>query len=136
MRRIRSVALAGVFLAVASLVLADYQVAGDTVYPVSRPIAKIYAHRLGYKVVFERENGAYGTFYVPMDWFGRAGGMGEIVWGTELAYPKFTAFYVDGKFSHIRLYVQKDQSDQSWGLLRATTEEEQKFQIETLEIPY
>ncbi len=62
--------------------------------------------------------------------------MGEIVWGTDTAYPTFTAFYVDGKFSHIRLYVQQDQKHESLSLLRLASDEEQKFEIETLDIPY
>ena len=136
MRRIRSLAFATLFLVMASLLFAEYQVIGKSVYPVTRPIALVYAHRLGYKVVFQKENTDFGIFYVPMSWFGKAGGRGEIVWGVSPSYPSFTAFYVDGKFSHIRLYLVTNPSDATWSVLKATEAEEQQFQVETLNIPY
>ena len=136
MTRIRVLLLAVLFLLLAAGVYADYATRGDDVYPVNRPIAKIYSSRYGYKIVFLREDSEYGVFYVPLGWFGRAGGQGEIVWGADPAYPSFTAFYVDGKFSHIRLYLLSDMDDETWGVLRADEAESKKFDVETLDIEY
>ena len=77
-----------------------------------------------------------GVFYLPLSWFGKAGGKGEIKWGDDNAYPLFTAYYIDGEFSHIRLYLRRDIKDPSWGVLRLTAAEERKFDIDTLEITY
>lgn len=136
MRRIRTLVIATILFAVAGSVIADYEVIGKDVFPVSMPIAKIYANKLGYKIVFQKENTDVGIFYVPLAWFGKAGGQGEIVWGDDPAYPRFTAFYVDGKFSHIRLYLLRNQSDASWSVLNASEAEEKMFDVDTLKIPY
>lgn len=136
MRRIRTLVLVAVLLSVAGLAIAEYQVIGKDVYPVSRPIVKIYSYRLGYKIIFDKENGQYGAFYVPLGWFAKAGGEGEIVWGSDPAYPMFTAFYVDGKFNHIRLYLLQNQQDSSWSVLVPADGEEKRFEVTTLDIPF
>jgi hypothetical protein len=136
MPRNRTLALVTLFLALTGGLYAEYQIAGKDVFPVTRPIVKVYAHRLGYKIIFQRENTDFGVFYVPMAWFGQAGGKGEIVWGVNPAYPAFTAFYVDGAFSHIRLYLITNPSDATWSVLAATEAEEQQFQVDTLTIAY
>jgi len=136
MRRIRVLFLLALFLAAAGVLFAEYEVRGKDVFLVNRPIAKIYAHKLGYKVVFLKENSDLGIFYVPLSWFGTAGGHGEIVWGSDAAYPSFTAFYVDGKFDHLRLYLLKSLDDPSWAVLNASDAESKKFDVETLDIKY
>ena len=136
MRRTRAVLVVAILLAVAGQLFAEYQTIGKDVFVVNRPIVTIYAHRLGYKVVFLKESSAFGQFYIPLGWFGRAGGKGEIVWGEDPAYPTFTAFYVDGKFNHIRLYLLRNLEDPSWAVLTPTVAEEKKFETETLDIKY
>jgi hypothetical protein len=136
MGRNKAVALVVALLMVAGALFADYEVRGSDVFPVSRQIARIYAHRLGYKIVFQKDNSDFGVFYVPMEWFRTAGGKGEIVWGTSVSYPTFTAFYVDGKFDHIRLYLLKNLSDPTWDILSASEAEEKRFDIDTLDISF
>ena len=91
---------------------------------------------LGYKIVFLKSDYTMGTFYVPCQWFNEAGGRGEIVWGDDPAYPSFTVFYVDGTFSHIRLYVFSNIQHTSWGMLKADASVEKSFDIDSLEIDY
>ena len=136
MGRIRALVLVVALLAVAGALFGDYQVSGKDVFPVTRPIAQVYAHRLGYKIVFQRGGSDFGVFYVPLDWFRVAGGKGEIVWGQDPSYPTFTAFYVDGKFDHIRLYLLKNFNDPTWSVLSASEAEEKRFSVDTLEIKY
>jgi hypothetical protein len=136
MRRIRVLFLLVLFLAAAAALFAEYKVSGKDAFFVNRPITKIYAHKLGYKVVFLKENSELGVFYVPLSWFGTAGGHGQIVWGEDPAYPTFSAFYVDGKFSHIRLYLLRSLQDASWAVLNPSEAEEKKFSVDTLDIKY
>lgn len=136
MRRIRAAVVFLLLLAGAGVLFADYEVRGKDVYVVNRPIAKIYAHQLGYKIVFMRENSDFGVFYVPLSWFGTAGGRGEVVWGMDPAYPTFTAFFIDGKFDHIRLYLIRNLEDATWSVLKASEAEEKMFDVETLDIKY
>jgi hypothetical protein len=136
MKRVAGLLLALVLFGLAVPLFAEYNVKGEDVFPVHRHIAMIYAHRMGYKIVFVRGNSEFGVFYVPLDWFGKAGGKGEIVWGSERSYPAFTAFYVDGEFSHIRLYLKRNLNDITWSVLRASAEEQKMFDVDTLEIEY
>ena len=136
MKKLRIALFITILLGICAPLFAEYNLEGKDVFPVHRAIATIYASRLGYKIVFLRADGEFGSFYVPLKWFGKAGGQGEIVWGSDPAYPSFTVFYVDGKFHHIRLYLLTNLRDLSWGVLHATTEEEKKFDVETLEIQY
>jgi hypothetical protein len=136
MRRIRSLLFIALLLVVAGVLFAEYQVRGKDIYVVNRQIVKVYAHKLGYKVVFLKENSDLGVFYVPLSWFGKAGGQGEIVWGTDPAYPSFTVYYIDGKFDHVKLYLFKNLNDPTWAVLTPTDTEEQKFSVDTLDIKY
>jgi hypothetical protein len=136
MRRIRVLCLLGLLFATVGVLFADYEVRGKDVFAVSRSIAKIYASRFGYKVLFYKGSTDIGVFYVPLEWFEKAGGKGEIVWGGDTSYPTFTAFYMDGKFSHIRLYLISDIKDPTWDVLSASDAEQKKFEIDTLEIKY
>jgi len=136
MKRVATALIVLVLFGITFSLFAEYNVKGDDVFPVHRHIAMIYAHRLGYKVVFVRGNSDFGVVYVPMKWFGKAGGKGEIVWGNERSYPAFTAFYIDGEFSHIRLYLKKSLSDLTWAVLRASEAERKRFDVDTLEIEY
>ncbi len=63
MGRIRALVLVLALLAVAGVLFGEYEVRGKDVFPVSRSIAKIYAHRLGYKIVFQKDNSDFGVFY-------------------------------------------------------------------------
>jgi hypothetical protein len=136
MRRIRALVLVAFFLVLAGALFAEYQVIGKDAYVVNRPIVKVFAHKLGYKIIFLKENSGFGVVYVPLTWVYKAGGMAEIVWGTDPAYPSFSAFYVDGKFNHIRLYFLRDLNDPVWAVLVPAAGEEQKFSVDTLQITY
>jgi len=106
MGRIRALAFVVALLMVAGVLFADYEVIGKDVFPVSRQIATIYAHRLGYKIVFQRDKADFGVFYV------------------------------DGKFDHIRLYLIRNFNDPTWAVLSANQTEEKLFDIDTLDIAY
>jgi hypothetical protein len=106
------------------------------VYVVTVPILKILSHSEGYKVLYMRSDMQVDELYVPHRWLSKSGGKAEIIFGREPSYPYFSAFYRDGKFDFIRLYVLEDVKDLTWGILRKTEASNAAFGGETLEIKY
>jgi len=106
------------------------------VYVVSVPILKILSHPEGYKVLYMRSDMQVDELYIPHRWLSKSGGKAEIVFGREPSYPYFSAFYRDGKFDFIRLYVFDDVKDLTWGILRKTEASNAAFGGETLDIKY
>ena len=106
------------------------------VYVVTVPILKILSHTEGYKVLYMRSDMQVDELYIPHRWLSKSGGKAEIVFGREPSYPYFSAFYRDGKFDFIRLYVFDDVKDLTWGILRKTEASNAAFGGETLEIKY
>jgi hypothetical protein len=80
-------------------------------------IAKIYAHALGYRVLFFKSTFEFGEMWVPMSWFKQGVDKAEIIFGNEPSYPYFTIVWADGKFDHVRLYVRDSLQDKSWSEL-------------------
>jgi hypothetical protein len=106
------------------------------VYVKTVPILKILTCSAGYKVLYVKSDMQVGEIYLPLSWFGKAGGQAEIVFGKDPSYPYFSVFYKDGKFDFIRLYLIDDVKDLSWGILKKTEEELNRFKVDTLKIEY
>jgi len=106
------------------------------VYVVTVPILKILSHSEGYKVLYMRSDMQVDELYIPHRWLSKSGGKAEIVFGREPSYPYFSAFYRDGEFDFIRLYVFDDVKDLTWGILRKTEASNAAFSGETLDIKY
>ncbi len=120
-------------IATASFIFAESGTA--SVYPKTVSIYKVYPHSLGYRVDYIKSNRTIGTFYAPLEWFKKAGGYGEIVYGKGKQYPYATFYYADGKIDHFRLYLIEDFNDISWGTLR-DQDVTDKFNTEELVIEY
>lgn len=90
-------------------------------------ITKVYAHEDGYKIVYRNSRLQYSSFYVPIEWFGGGATKAELIYGDAQSYPYFSIFWKDGEFHHIRLYLQKNKLDLSWGDLDATVDISDKF---------
>ncbi len=103
------------------------------------PIIKIYDTNLGYRVVYMKSDFKLHAIYLPKTWFTVAAATGEIpkaelVAGTDSTYPYFSVFWKDGKFSHIRLYLQSDLNHESWGDIDPNLDLTDKFNVETLDL--
>ncbi|MDC7232234.1 MAG: hypothetical protein PQJ58_03315 [Spirochaetales bacterium] len=107
----------------------------SAIYPKTMAIHKIYPHELGYRVDYMKSNRTIGTFYAPMEWFRKAAGYGELVYGNGKEYPYAVFFYEGGEISHFRLYIIEDFNDVSWGRLRGDDYTDE-FSVEKLEIEY
>ncbi len=125
-----------VFLLLLVLGAAFAQEQDTKVYVKSVPILKILTSSAGYKVLYVKSDMQVGELYLPLSWFGKAGGQAEIVFGKDPSYPYFSVFYKDGKFDFIRLYVLDNVGDISWGILKRSEEEFNRFKVDTLKIEY
>lgn len=108
-------------------------------YVKTLPIVKIYDHNMGYRVVYMKSNFELTAFYIPKDWFAAAAETGEppkaeLVAGRDSAYPYFSVFWKGADFDHIRIYIQSDLNDPSWGDLDPTVDISEKFNVETLKL--
>jgi hypothetical protein len=98
--------------------------AATDIYVRTIRIEKVFIHSLGYAIVYSKPSGMdYGLCYIPFNWFTEAGGAGEIIWGRNRAYPYMSIFWVNGKFSHIKLYFQESLGHQMWEQLRKSYDE-------------
>ena len=103
-------------------------------YPVRVDVVKVYSHTDGYRVIYRKGSADVAEVYLPGRWF-VSGGKAELVRGNDSSYPYMTAFYKDGKFDHLRLYVLADQKDQMWGILNPA-DGAGKFTSDDLKLEY
>lgn len=125
-----------------TIFLAGISYAEDSGYYVKTvPIAKVYMHNLGYRVVYQKSDLNFNVFYVPKRWFDLAGTereepKAELVLTNEPAVPYFSIFWRDGQFSHIRLYLHKNLQHDSYGDLKDPESLNDKFDIESLDLEF
>ena len=80
-------------------------------YYYNVPIEKIYAHRLGYMVLYRKGVNQMARTFLPEGWFTEVGGKGELVGlGTGKEWPSMAIYYKNGEFSHVRLRVRRSRS--------------------------
>jgi hypothetical protein len=99
------------------------------------PIMKVLVHPLGYKVLYVKSTMEVADFYVPYAWF-KAGGKGEVVFGSGQAYPFFSVFYVNGDFDHVKLYLVEKMGHVSWGSMKRREGDAAKFEVESLNLEF
>lgn len=120
------------FFAFASVIWAE----SDDLYCKTIPITKVYSMAEGYRIIYQKNNMKFGVFHVPIEWFQGTAEKGEIVYGDDPAFPYFSIFWLNGEFSHIRLYLQRDYRHSSWGEVDDPEKYQDKFNIETLTLAY
>lgn len=108
-------------------------------YVKTLPIVKVYDHNLGYRIVYMKSNFDLTAIYIPKEWFRSAAETGEppkaeLLAGRDSAYPYFSVFWKGADFDHIRLYLQGDLNDPSWGDLDPTVDYTEKFKVESLKL--
>lgn len=123
----------GLILLAAGVSLFAQNQAGDagSVYVRTMPIIKIYTHQLGYKIYYVTDRGDTASFYAPLEWFHQTGGKGSIIYGLGAQYPYFSIYWVDKKFSHIKLYLIESMLSDTWGVLKEPASQvADKFKID------
>ncbi|MCL2759440.1 MAG: hypothetical protein FWD22_04445 [Treponema sp.] len=103
-----------VFLAFISPVFAEDSEA--TIYYINVPVEKIIPSKEGYIVQYRSSSSVIATVGIPNEWFYDAASVAEKVrLGVASDWPTMSIFYLDGKFSHLKLYVHPVKSHQTWG---------------------
>ena len=95
--------------------LSGQSTSDSNIFVKSVGIVKILTHELGYIILYEKQKSSIGELYIPYTWFNKSGGTGELVWGKDTSFPFFSVYWVDGKFDHIKLYLQENPDHPSWG---------------------
>lgn len=109
--------------------------AWSSYYYVNVPIVRVYSHRLGYVVTYQKSGYEVGRTYLPLAWFEKAGSKGDLIMlKSGKQWPYMTIFYKDGAFSHIRLHVRREVTHESWGNLPQGTDIDDKFDVEELKL--
>ena len=108
-------------------------------YYVNISLEKIWPYRRGYIVQYRRGLYGHGRTYLPAEWFSSSASGGGVTKGEVLSlphgrsWPSMTVFYRDGEFSHVRLYVHRMPTHQTWGRVPQDVNLDSQFDdIETL----
>jgi len=105
-------------------------------YYLNYTIEKIFSHRLGYIVLYRRASNKLSRAYIPLEWFNKIGGKGEIVYlGSGTEWPSMIVYYKNGEFSHVRLRIRKVRTHESWGVVPFNINADELFEnIEELKL--
>jgi len=129
-----------IFLAIISPVFAQNNSGNDSnMYVINVPIEKIYPSSMGYIIQFRKNSSlSIGTVGIPNEWFINAAGKAEFIRLPSGAnWPSMSVFYTDGEFSHVRLYVHRLKSHQTWGNVPQGMDVSKNFKNpDTLEIEF
>ena len=121
--------LLGLILSTGSFLFAQSSTKESDFYYVSTPIEKIYTHRNGYVISYRKGVNQMARVYIPMDWFTDPTGKADLVsLGTGSAWPHLAIYYNAGEFSHIRLYVRRDRSHETWGVVPFNVDLDEYFE--------
>ena len=113
-----------VFVALAAPVFAQSPSSESiNMYYVNVSVEKIFPSREGYIIQYRNSSSVVAAVGIPIEWFASAGGRAEMVkLPTTADWPTMSVFYVDGEFSHVRLYVHEAKSHHTWGNIPLSTD--------------
>jgi len=141
MKKLITLALFTVFLAAGSPIFAQegkkFKNESEYYY-VNISLERIFPYQNGYIVDYRRGLHKMGRTYMPMSWFSEPAGKGEILsLPAGSAWPSMTIYYKNGEFDHVRLYVHRLPSHQTWGVIPQTVNIDSQFDnIEDLKIKF
>ena len=106
-------------------------------YYIKVSIERIWPHRLGYIVQYRRGLGNARVF-LPIEWFSSTANRGEIInLPRGNSWPSMAVYYRDGEFSHVRLYVHRQKTHRTWGVIPQGVNFDTEFSnIETVELQF
>jgi hypothetical protein len=105
---------------------------------VQVPVEKVYTYRKGYVVTYRKGIHGFAHAYLPIEWFNTTAGKGDIVkLQAPRAWPYLAVYYKEGEFSHVRLYVHRVNSHETWGAIPLNVNIDDRFEnIDTLKLEF
>jgi hypothetical protein len=96
---------------------------------VNVPLEKIYPYRKGYVVQYRKGVNQMGRAYLPVEWFEQAASRAELLYlGPGNSWPYLTVYYKNGAFDHVRLYVHRSRTHETWGSVSLTVNIDDRFE--------
>lgn len=127
-------------ICVGAMVFAQQFTNESNFYYFNYPIERIYAHRLGYMIIYRGNSNIVSRTFVPHEWFTGIGSTskGEIIYlGPGNEWPSMTVYYDSGDFSHVRLKLRRDRSHETWATFPQNVNVDEYFQdIQEVELEY
>ena len=101
-------------------------------------IERIYAHRLGFIVVYRKGTHQMARTFIPEEWFSETAGRGELIrLGSGNEWPSMAVYHKNGEFSHVRLRVRRHRGHESWGVIPLAVNVDEYFQgIEEIKLEF
>ncbi|MDR1278480.1 MAG: hypothetical protein LBK02_06995 [Treponema sp.] len=99
-------------------------------------IEKIYPYSKGYVIQYRKGVNQTARTYLPVEWFSEAAGKGELVTlPPGKNWPYLTVYYKAGEFSHVRLYIHRSKTHETWGNIPLNVNIDDRFEnIETIKL--
>jgi len=120
---VRKILIVLVLLSFITVFAQSNNVDSPNVYYVNVPIERIYATNEGYIIQFLKDSRSLGTVGIPLEWFSGAAGKADIVrLPSATNWPSLSIFYVDGEFSHVRIYIHTNRNHRTWGTIPQGTD--------------
>ena len=108
------------------------ETSGSPYYYVSAPIQKVYPYLKGYAVTYRKGAIGSATTYLPTEWLEEKAGeipkLDIVLLGPGTQWPYLVVYYKDGVFSHVRLYVRRERSHETWGHVPSGLNIDDKFE--------
>jgi len=107
---------------------------------INIPLDRVWPHHLGFIVQYRRPgNRRFARAYLPMEWFasGEDNRAEVITLPPGSSWPSMTVFFMDGEFSHVRLYLHRMLGHSTWGFVPQHHDLRRNFEnVETLELRF
>lgn len=110
-------------------------------------IMKVYPHQLGYRVLYKKSSLDFGEVFIPHRWRQEpagddtagqedaalsAGGKLELRYGEGAEFPYLSVYWKNGAFSHVKLYLHKQDLHSSYGKLDPTIDYTDEFNVDEI----
>ncbi len=114
------------------LVLSASAFAQETPRPFVRTfyLDAVYEHREGWMVTYRTSDLRLAETYLPAEWFMTAGGRGEMIYTHSTNAPYMDVYWLDGQFSHIRLFVPVNRNHPTWRVLPSASGVADRFAVD------
>lgn len=109
---------------------------GSQYYVKSLVITQVALGSNGYKVTYLNGRGRLHNVYLPLEWFGGSAGKGERIDTWASSAPFMQVYYLDGSFSHVRLFLIPSFDHVTWTAMDSEDDTESNFSSEDIVLDF